>query len=500
MRALALIFLIGCGGEDAPAAEPPETPPVETAPSEEPTLPTEEAEPVEAPDPSAEWVDLLRAGPDTWIATTTAYRDDPRQVERLVDNDRESAWNSASGVRTDTIVARVPEGARIHAVELTVGYTKPGGEIDLFTGNRRIRSVDVQVAGAEQVTHADLDIESQELQRVVLEEPVEGRDVSIALASFEPGSNERWTELVVSEVRVLGVPASAGEDRSPKVHVGPLPPVDVKPFAERILDEARDLLLDDREVHLGNPGRRYSGLFTAGRNAEVPVRLQAGRCYLIVGQIFGPAIDEATVTLEGDSFAANDFDGEGSAAFSLGVSDRVCPDENGQSHVFVRQEEGVLSYWFQVFDLGDDPEFAGDGSDLDESELDESDSDANPFILAREGLHLTELTLGPAVESRQVVDPRLTFSKADDDRVYCLTRLENPSREPTTLRMGWERIDRPADPEDPSGWGREMSIPAQPRYVTFGYRGTGQRPGTYRCVIRDEEGTVLGRATYELTE
>jgi hypothetical protein len=119
-----------------------------------------------------------------------------------------------------------------------------------------------------------------------------------------------------------------------------------------------------------------------------------------------------------------------------------------------------------------------------------------PRMLQREeGLVLTELTLAPGVEARQAVDPRDTFSRATDQRVYCLIRLENPERVEHQLTMRWERVDRPERGND-----YPIRVPAQPRYVSWGYTGTGGRAGTYRCTIKDEEGTLLGSRAYELTE
>jgi hypothetical protein len=104
--------------------------------------------------------------------------------------------------------------------------------------------------------------------------------------------------------------------------------------------------------------------------------------------------------------------------------------------------------------------------------------------------------LATGVESRQPVDPRTTFSKASDERVYCYLRIENPERETTTVTMTWERAEGPG-PNDQS---REMDVYPNPTHVTFAFTGTQRRAGRYACVIRDANAEVLGRAEFELTD
>jgi hypothetical protein len=153
----------------------------------------------------------------------------------------------------------------------------------------------------------------------------------------------------------------------------------------------------------------------------------------------------------------------------------------------------------------DDGDIGIDDSDEEVGEYDDevaagpamaSDPADGPVLATREeGIHLTELTLASNVEERQAVDPRQSYSRASDERVYCLVRLENPDREATTLVMRWENVDNPERGSD-----RDVNVPTQARYVTWGYTGTRGRAGRYRCVIRDAQDNVLGSIAYELTE
>ncbi|MEM9187930.1 MAG: hypothetical protein AAGF12_02045 [Myxococcota bacterium] len=120
---------------------------------------------------------------------------------------------------------------------------------------------------------------------------------------------------------------------------------------------------------------------------------------------------------------------------------------------------------------------------------------AGAHIVERSDLQLMELVLARGVEDRAPVDPAHTFSKADDDQIYCYVRVANPDREETVVYMQWELVERPSDE-----WGREQRIGGSPEWVTFRYTGTRRRAGRYRCVVRDDSGELLGQIAYDLTE
>ncbi|MCZ7684746.1 MAG: DUF2914 domain-containing protein [Sandaracinaceae bacterium] len=117
---------------------------------------------------------------------------------------------------------------------------------------------------------------------------------------------------------------------------------------------------------------------------------------------------------------------------------------------------------------------------------------------AQEGeLSVTEIVLGSQVENG-VPTPAATSFARTDRAVYCMVRLENPSREAGTLRFAFERAE--GDPAERAGTGLAIEYPARPRYRTLA-RGTLNRPpGQYRCVVRTEEGRVLSHADFTVTE
>lgn len=240
---LMLTPLSGCSGGDDGAAG--ETPSATTATAPEPATATPEpvvAEPEAAPAPEPPpgptivelnaavategqtgWVDLLHTV-QTTVATTSAYRDEVRQIGFLFDGDMQTAWNSATMPEGDrssrSIYVRIPNGARVHAIDLTVGFTKVQGASDLFSGNRRLRRVRVRHSGGEVL--ATLNSEEQRLQRI----PLEGGagDYEIEILEWVPGTRPTWRELCISEIRVWGeADASAPRAASATPLLGVLP-------------------------------------------------------------------------------------------------------------------------------------------------------------------------------------------------------------------------------------------------------------------------------------
>lgn len=201
----------------AGAATPTDTPGVM------PAAPPEQAGPV---------VDLLRAVP-TELAVSSVYRDRADDIDRLVDGDLTTAWNS----RSDDLVGawvelRIPADATVTGVALTAGFTKPGGPTDLFTGNHRVRKVRVSRDG-QALAELDLDVDSAQLQEFPLAGG--GGVYRVEVLETVPGSRSGWREVCISELRLLGrAPSATPERRVPRTAVGALP----APRAAEAVDRA----------------------------------------------------------------------------------------------------------------------------------------------------------------------------------------------------------------------------------------------------------------------
>lgn len=226
--AFAALFA-GCG-DPAPPSDPPtedtaapaaaeaEAPAAAEAETEVPTAPVPEA--AAPPTPAGPPIDLLHAT-RTSIRVSSVYENRQEQVARLVDGELDTAWNSGSG---DLVAAfidfQVPAEATVTSIELTAGFTRTGGQTDLFTGNHRVARVRVAREG-QVLGRFELDTNSRALQPLAVSGP--GGAYRVEVLEVLPGSRDDWQEICVSELRVMGTLAGAeAGSASPDVGVGAL--------------------------------------------------------------------------------------------------------------------------------------------------------------------------------------------------------------------------------------------------------------------------------------
>ena len=146
-------------------------------------------------------VDLLHAVPSE-LRVSSVYEDETDQVERLVDGDLETAWNSASGDLVGAwIEFVVPEAARVGELRLTAGYTKLTERRDLFVGNHRIERIRV-TQDDELVVEQTLDVEERGMQTVPIGRS--GGRYRVEITAVREGTRRGWREVCISEFRVSG--------------------------------------------------------------------------------------------------------------------------------------------------------------------------------------------------------------------------------------------------------------------------------------------------------
>jgi hypothetical protein len=182
-----------------------------------------------ATDAAAPMVDLLHSIECT-VAVSSKV-DNPKDFpEHLVDGKAETAWNSKTGDLHGFIAFRVPTVARVRRVELTAGFDKVGPTGDLFTKNHRITKVRLAREG-KVLKEADLDPNVRGLQGIDVDEP--GGDFKLEVLATLPGSEKKWQELSVSELRVLGDTGGAPEkpEHIPAMAIGSLDGVPAHPRA-----------------------------------------------------------------------------------------------------------------------------------------------------------------------------------------------------------------------------------------------------------------------------
>jgi hypothetical protein len=178
--------------------------------------------------------------------------------------------NSRTGDLRGSIFVRVPKKARVTRIDLSAGYDKVDPKGDLFTMNHRITKIRITRADGRIVVERDLDPKERKPQPIDLDEP--GGDFEIRVLETLPGSEPRWKELAVSELRVWGRAGGARPNPShlPRMAVGDLdgvrphveparakPPVG--PFADLPeLCKAYDAAMSG-PIALAFPGDRYPG-------------------------------------------------------------------------------------------------------------------------------------------------------------------------------------------------------------------------------------------------
>jgi len=144
--------------------------------------------------------------------------------EHLVDGKPETAWNGRTGDLRGFIAFRTPAVTRVRKVSLTVGFDKG----DLFTKNHRISRVRLSREGTP-LLERDLDPDVRGFQDLEVDAP--GGDFRLEVLDTVPGTEKRWRELVVSELRVFGFANGAPENPThmPELAIGSLDGVPVRP-------------------------------------------------------------------------------------------------------------------------------------------------------------------------------------------------------------------------------------------------------------------------------
>ncbi len=112
-------------------------------------------------------------------------------------------------------------------------------------------------------------------------------------------------------------------------------------------------------------------------------------------------------------------------------------------------------------------------------------------------LSVSEIVVGNRGEDG-VVTSAPSFSRTGGP-VFCQVRLANPSRDAGSIRVAFERAE--GEPAERPAAGTQLEYPARPSYRTFARTAaSGKAAGTWRCVVRTEEGRVLSHADFTVTE
>jgi hypothetical protein len=116
---------------------------------------------------------------------------------------------------------------------------------------------------------------------------------------------------------------------------------------------------------------------------------------------------------------------------------------------------------------------------------------------AAAGIEVTEILLGSALENGVPTAPQTSFARTDGN-VYCVIRLRNGTGAEGTIRAALEPAE--GEPAERANAGLSLDIPARARYRTVARFTTNRAAGSYRCVVRAEDGHVLSHADFTITE
>ncbi|HEY4180049.1 MAG TPA: hypothetical protein VGM90_24570 [Kofleriaceae bacterium] len=141
----------------------------------------------------------------TAVAVSSTVDNAKIKPDHLIDGKLDTAWNAVTGEANPWIAVRIPAGAHVRAIKMTVGFTAIDKKLgDLFTENIRIQKVALSRDG-KRLLETTLDIENRDLQTLKLD--AGGGDYRIDVLTTVPGSKKTWKEVAVSELEVWGTPA-----------------------------------------------------------------------------------------------------------------------------------------------------------------------------------------------------------------------------------------------------------------------------------------------------
>ena len=107
------------------------------------------------------------------------------------------------------------------------------------------------------------------------------------------------------------------------------------------------------------------------------------------------------------------------------------------------------------------------------------------------GVELKRLVVGTRIEGREPVGVAKRFRADDLDRLYVYVDVNNPARLESSIFV---TLSPPSGAATPV----ELRVGAEPRWRTWSLTRRPKVPGTWTAVVRDGEGRVLGRTTFEV--
>lgn len=110
-------------------------------------------------------------------------------------------------------------------------------------------------------------------------------------------------------------------------------------------------------------------------------------------------------------------------------------------------------------------------------------------------LSVSEVIIARSIEDHEPVEPGTSFSRGG--ALVCFIRAGNTTGEEKALFVSWEAGQGSAGS---ARGGVRLAVPPRARFRTYARTAVARPAGSYRCVVRDESGSVLGSADFSVTE
>jgi len=107
---------------------------------------------------------------------------------------------------------------------------------------------------------------------------------------------------------------------------------------------------------------------------------------------------------------------------------------------------------------------------------------------------VTEVVVATSVEDHEPVGTATSFSSGTP--LMCFIRAQNRTGADATIRVTWEAGEGAAQR---ARGGVSLTVPARPTFRTYARSASTRAAGSYRCVVRAEDGEVLGSAAFTIS-
>lgn len=104
---------------------------------------------------------------------------------------------------------------------------------------------------------------------------------------------------------------------------------------------------------------------------------------------------------------------------------------------------------------------------------------------------VAEVVIATGVEDHEPVGVGTTFPAGTP--LYCFIRAQNRTGAEGTITVSWETTENPVGR---ARGGTSLTIPARPTFRTYARTAVERPAGSYRCVVRGDQGRVLGSADF----